>query len=98
MHWSVIRSIAFGAALLTIAAAASAQGACDRVCLKGFLDQYLAALERRDYRVDMLDPETGGALTMTAFEEFGGVAQMMVRLKIRAVTIDLPRGASTGWQ
>ncbi|HMB73998.1 MAG TPA: hypothetical protein VKQ06_10530 [Gammaproteobacteria bacterium] len=37
---------------------------------------------RRDYRVDVLDPETGGALAMTAFDEYDGTAQVMVRLKI----------------
>lgn len=38
--------------------------------------------QRRDYRVDVLDPETGGALVMTAFDEYEGVAQLMLRLKI----------------
>lgn len=52
------------AALLSFGSAASAQQACDRSCLAGFLDQYLDALQLRE---------------------------------IRAVMIDLPRGASTGW-
>ena len=38
--------------------------------------------DRWDYRVDVIDPETGGALVMTAFDEYEGVAQMMLRLKI----------------
>jgi hypothetical protein len=96
--------------------AASQNAACDRACLKTFVDGYFDALAARDparlpvaaevkytengrvleigegfwktsgtpfrYRDYVLDPETGGAASFTAFKEYEGTAQMFLRLKV----------------
>jgi len=96
--------------------AAAQNAACDRSCLKAFVDGYFDALAARNpaqlpvaaeikytengrvldlgegfwktagawvrYRDYVLDPETGGAASLTAFQEYDGTAQMFLRLKI----------------
>ncbi len=96
--------------------ATAQNGACDRSCLKGFVDDYFTALSARDsarlpvaegvkytengrvltlgegfwktagnplaYRDYLLDAESGGAASLTAFEEYTGTAQMFLRVKV----------------
>jgi len=116
-----VRPLVVTFALLAAASSYSASAqtaACDRACLKGFVDDYFTALAARDfsrlpvaegvkytengrvlalgegfwktagspraYRDYLLDPESGGAAALTAFDEYSGTAQMFLRLKIDA--------------
>jgi hypothetical protein len=96
--------------------ATAQSAACDRACLKTFVDGYFDALAARDpaklpvaaevkytengrvidlgqgfwktsgtpyrYRDYVLDPESGGAASFTAFKEYDGTAQMFLRLRV----------------
>ena len=120
---------------VTVEAAAQG-GDCDRVCLAGFLDDYLSAFAARDpsrllvaddvrftengrelglgegawrtagpaiaYRDDLLDPISGGAARLTAFQESGGIAQLFVRLavvdrRITEIETIVVRAGEVGW-
>jgi hypothetical protein len=113
---ALVVSAALALGVLAELGAAAQTSACDRACLKGFVDGYFDALAKRDpsrlpvaaafkytengrvlelgegfwhtagaplrYRDYVLDPEAGGAAAFTALEEYDGVAQMFLRLKV----------------